>query len=257
MRKLGLFAVAAGLALSGSVARADFTITSARVPGATTDTVTFFIQSTNSGSNAGFPLLNTVTTSLYDATTGAGHGLFVATNTQGKVNAYTGSQSHFVQMTGFSPIDGGPATLTTVQGSPHVLNLNGTTNTLGTGYAASSTIQVSGLGGAVGIIGDGIDVSAAPAAFAVAVVPTGDVVQILQTTSSGDAPGNRTIFTDFEPAGTEFTATNSSASANKIVLATNASTTPFSDGTAVPEPASLGLIGLAMGGLLARRRRSA
>jgi len=158
MRKFGLLAVAAGLALTGSVARADFTISSNRVNNGATDTVTFSIVETNSGNTAGFPLLNTVTTALYDATTGTGHGLFVSTGSTGKVAVYAGTQSHFIQIQGNSPING-PITLTTVQGSPHVLNSDGTVNTLGTGYANSSTIQVQGIGGAVGVIGDGIDVS--------------------------------------------------------------------------------------------------
>src|SRR5579859_2541108 len=149
MRKFGLLSVAAGLALTGSVARADYTITSARVNNGATDTVTFSVQDNGSGGTSGFPLLNAVSVALYDPNTSG--GLFVTTSAAGKVNAYSGTQSHIVQMTD------GSSTLGVVQAGPHVLNLNGTLNVGGTGYTASSTIQVSGIGGAIGEVGNGID----------------------------------------------------------------------------------------------------
>jgi len=245
MRKCGLLAAAAGLALAGSVARADFTITSNRVNNGATDTVTFFVQETNSGNTAGFPLLNAISVALYDP---SASGLFLTTNSGGKVNAYSGTGSRIL------PINDGSTFLTGIQTSPAVLNLNGTVNTLGTGYTASSTISASGLGGTIGAVGAGVDITAAPVAFAVGVVPANDTVEILQTTSTGDVPGNRSIFPQFQPAGTEFTATTAAADSNKIVLASNASSSAFVN--AVPEPGTLGLVGLAMGGLLARRRRS-
>jgi hypothetical protein len=242
-----MLAVAAGLALSGSIAKADFTITHSRVVNGTTDTVSYFLQETASGSTAGFPFVSGINIALLDETSSS--GMQVATSAAGKANAYTGVQTHLI-----TNITDGNSTLGTIQSNPAVLNSDGSITISGsagsTPYAASSTIGVQGLGGAIGdSTGAGIDMSGGPILIASVVVNHNDTVALLNTTPTGDLTGTRVLFPTFQPSGTDFLVTTGTG-VNQLVGPSAAVV------DAVPEPTSLGLVGLAMGGLIARRRRS-
>jgi len=254
MRKYGLLAAAAGLALGGSVANADFVITSSRVAlTGTTDQVTFSVQNNGLGNTAGFPNLQAFSAALYaptsfNGTSYPGNGLFILANGSGKVFVNSASQSRFIDMSdGFS-------TMAPVQANPSILNLDGSVSNGSTGYTNGQ--QVAGIGLALGVTSSGIDDSSAALPFAIAVVPTGDPVEVLQTTPTADvgATGNRIFAPTFQATATEWGANNGTST--KFVQASNNVSAPFSDPAAVPEPTSLGLIGLAVGGLFVRRRRS-
>ena len=251
MRKLALstLAWALGIALTGSISKADFAFTQSRVSGPTTDTVTFFLQVTNSGTNAGYPFVLGINVAIFDYTNAS--GLIVTSNNAGQVNGYSGTGTRL-----FANLTDGTSTLFPIQSNPNVLNPSGSVTYSGavgsTPYATNSSFGVQGLGVAVGdITGEGIDMSSGPIPIAQAIVNHNDTVMLLQPTPAGEIHGNRQIFPAFEPSATDILVTTRGTGLNNAAVDI-APTSAFV--SAVPEPTSLSLFSLASAGLLARRR---
>jgi hypothetical protein len=264
MRKFGLLAAVAGLAIGGSVAQADFVISSTRAQNAFTngptsfDIITFTV--TNNGLNGTGASTNNIDVAMFDSTGGGKNGMLIsATGPAGSpLPNYPDVFANFgeTSLPHTSWVNGNlhPTGVTLIQGGASVASMNGSTFTFdqsnnSTDLFANSYTDlqmVAGLGGdmfwtsalnAPNVSGGGV--------FAQATVIHGDSVTMVIPVSAGrNAPS-----TTWETGGTSFGQTGSST------IHPNAGGT-YTD-SLVPEPASIGFLGLAAGGLLARRRRQA
>jgi len=261
MRQLGLLAAAAGLALSGSVVKADFVISSSRTAGPTiggqaTDIVDFTVTNTNTGGTGS-------TINSIDIAMSSPNGLYVGARTVSSVlrpdvffgNSGSANDSWIGDELGLTPGGtpqqpalGNTGNLTSTSGG-NVLALGGNPTTTA-GTATSSVVATANelFQAIAGTIFSTSGADASPLWFARAVVPTGQPVTLYNpggTISSTQANSSRS----FEPLSGTFSPLSGS------FAATNNFSTPYT--SAVPEPASLGLVGIGAAGLFARRRRSA
>jgi len=246
MRKFALLALAAA-AVSGSVAKADFVVSSSRTSNAFTigsqsyDVVTWSVL--NNGLNGTGTKLAQVDMAFYDPNKGMLIGVDVGThpdiynlnlgqvNTSPTVSYMDGNLSHSNAAPGESILR---ANLTVDQatGSPG-------SDTFASSYTNQQA--VAGIAGDLFWSGSQPTISVTPLAFAYTVVASGDPVTLL-------APGATrptAVSTAWEQPATGFGVVGGSF----IPI-----TASITNGT--PEPASLGLVGFAAAGLLARRRRA-
>lgn len=249
MKKYALLAAAASLALGGSLARADLVVSSQRTPGTTYDTVTFFVTDTGTGTTAGSSQALTEADAVLFSPQGLLTGPRTSTNTSADIF-------------GANPATAGTASYITIVGSngAGVADNFGNQSTTGGSVLLTSTsdpsgytfktepgasdgtggVLVSGIAGTAFFAGDSV-ADSTPVQFAVAVVPHNGTVELL-------APVNHPNPL-WEPVGTVF-----SDAGMGPTYAGNALTAAYVN--AVPEPASIGLLGLLAGGLIRRRRQA-
>jgi hypothetical protein len=261
MRKLGFLAAAAGLAVSGSVTKADFVVSSNRVADAGApgyDLVSFTV--TNDGTNSTGTTLNSIDIALYAPTsiatgpfagTYANNGMLIGVGSGAKGGLATTNADVFASNSAnnnsWIADNTSPFTLTgTAAGSVLLLGANPTT-TAGvspTSQTFTNNELVAGISGAI-FSSTTPQADGAPGVyFAQAVVPTGMPVELLNPVTSGRA---------FEPNSGIFSPLNGSFQADNLTTAGG----PLINGVAVPEPASFAMVGIGAAGLLARRRRMA
>jgi len=254
MRKLGVLAAAAGLAVSGSVVKADFVISSNRQVGAvvvasgstagTYDLVSFTV--TNTGTNGTGTTVNSIDIALYSAS-----GMLIGVGTGAKGGLPTTAADIFASKSAnnnsWIADNTSQFNLSTTTGGSVLTFGSNPTTTAGVSATSQTFSNNELVGGIAGVIfassptlpqADG-----APGVyFAQAVVPTGASVELLNPVASGRA---------FEPNSGIFSPLSGSFQANNLTTAGG----PYVN--AVPEPGSLALVGIGAVGLLARRRRTA
>lgn len=223
MRKYAVLAAAAGLALTG-VAKADFIITSTRAPGTGQfvgdDVVTFNVQNDGLGGQVGTTklLAADVTVSSKDPNP----KFFIHTFDQDGSGINDDADLSAIGSTGGSFVRFGSAAGWTVVSTTPPLNSPDDSVTIKntTPYSDGQSLPQFEVAGASNLTGGGTS-DATPKALAVAVVPAGQQVHLSGSLGAENGPKF------------DFTADNP-----------------------VPEPASLGLIGLGAVGLIRRRRRA-
>jgi len=255
MRKLKLLVAVAGIAVSGSLAKADFVISSTRASNAFTlnsqsyDIVTF--QVTNNGNNGTGTKMQSIDVALlaptsFNSQSFANNGMLIGSAFgEGDVfsidSAPSGSNASFIKGAGLSSNAGAS-----------VMLLNGTIDNAP--YNSSTYTdqeKVAGISGTIFSTASYPPANSTPYTFAHVAVPTGDPVELLNPNVSRTFEPNSGIFSGRNADNTPALTTS--------VTATNLTSGPFVDpgSASVPEPASVALVGIGAAGLLVRRRRSA
>jgi len=280
MRKFGLLAAAAGLMIGGSVANADFVITSTRTQNAFTlnsvsyDIVDFTVTDTVANGTNGF--INQIDLAMYDSTGGGKNGMLISASPQtinhvvqsGYPDLFAQHAEASLPQTSWlqSKIQGDTTGQTLNLGGSSVAMFSGTVfgfdQATSNGTFANQYADQQLVGGLAAdetwTSGNGFTASGAGAMFAQAAVQHGDSVTLVTpvTTHARAVPSATwdTGGTSFGADGTPnvFSNTGTSPGANPVGTGTGAYTDAVT-----PEPASIGFLGLAAGGLLARRRRQA
>jgi hypothetical protein len=274
MRKFGLLAAAAGVMICGSVAQAGFIITSTRTQNSFTlnsqsfDTVTFTLtDNSTTPTNGSF---NQIDLAMYDSTGGGNNGMLISALATGGPfgNNYpdlfqvfgepslphtswlNGQINTFLITRNFvgsavATMNGSTFTFDQANSSSHFANAY-TDQQLVAGLSADETWS-SGNSATAGIV------------VAQATVLHGDSVTLVAPVVDGRTSPS----TNWDTGGTAFgiNGTPNIVAQSGPSLNTNptgSGTGAYTDGNvAVPEPASIGFLGLLAGGLLARRRRQA
>jgi len=246
MRKYALLAAAAGLAVSGSLARADFVFTTTRTTDATgtfagDDRVTLTVAQTGTGTAQTGTLISF---NLTESSTASSPKFFIRTMNLSAINGTSGSPPAWASA--------GPNTNADFADQGEQDDLGGTSRPGNPGSALRLGAGTNTLVGSVSVLSTN---PAESGTFAdTQSVPTFNV-QAGEGGTNGINPGigGRTLGVAVVPAGqpVTFAGIVSSFGGTAKDLQINI-TNP-----AVPEPASFSLLGIGAAGLLARRRRQA